>query len=54
MSERAAAGSLAELQRELAELRRKGIECCDCDGLSDEGDCECACHRLAALLGERG
>jgi len=35
---------------ELARLRRLGIDCCDCDGLSDDGDCECVCHRIAESL----
>lgn len=42
--------SLAEDLAELARLRKLKVECCDCDGISDAGDCECACHRVAAAL----
>jgi len=41
-----------ELKR-FRELRAKGIQCCDCDGLSDEDDgCDCTCHKVAAAMSE--
>jgi len=49
MSDRITADELKRFR----ELRAKGIECCDCDGLSDEDDgCDCTCHKIAAAMSE--